>query len=46
MGQGMNTLAVVLEAPERLALTRLPLRMEVENSYGRMLAHLRPAAPR
>lgn len=25
MGQGMNTLAVVLEAPERLALTRLPL---------------------
>ena len=29
-----------------VALTRLPLRMEVENSYGRMLAHLRPAAPR
>ena len=29
-----------------VTLTRLPLRMEVENSYGRMLAHLRPAAPR
>jgi len=29
-----------------VALTRLPLRMEVENSFGRMLAHLRPPAPR
>jgi len=29
-----------------VALTRLPLRMEVENSYGRMLAHLRPEVPR
>ncbi len=29
-----------------LALERLPLRMEFENSFGRMLAHLRPVAPR
>lgn len=29
-----------------VSLTRLPLRMEVENSYGRMLAHLRPSAAR
>lgn len=25
MGQGMNTLAVVVEGPERLSLSRLPL---------------------
>lgn len=34
------------EVAPGIALTRLPLRMEVEGSYGRMLAHLRPAAAR
>lgn len=29
-----------------LGIERLPLRMEVDHSYGRMHAHLRPAAPR